>query len=70
MKESIGMTAGRIWERLRADGELNITQLPKILNENSALVYQALGWLAREDKVVYRTMGSKILVSLSESERS
>lgn len=70
MKENIGMTAGRIWERLRADGELNLSQLPKILNENSALVYQALGWLAREDKIEYRTMGSKILVSLSESERT
>ena len=70
MKEDIGITAGRIWERLRADGELNLTQFPKILNENSALVYQALGWLAREDKIEYRTMGSKILVSLSESERT
>jgi len=70
MKENIGMTAGRIWERLRTDGELNLSQLPKILNENSVLVYQALGWLAREDKIEYRTMGSKILVSLSESERT
>ena len=70
MKENIGITAGRIWERLRTDGELNLSQLPKILNENSALVYQALGWLAREDKIEYRTMGSKILVSLSESERT
>ena len=70
MKENIGMTAGRIWERLRTDGELNLSQLPKILNENSVLVYQALGWLAREDKIEYRTMGSKVLVSLSESERS
>ena len=68
MKEQIGMTAGRIWERLRTDGELNLSQLPKILNENSALVYQALGWLAREDKIEYRTMGSKTLISLSKTE--
>ena len=69
MKERIGETAGRIWERLRADGELPLDKLPKVLDEKSVLVYQALGWLAREDKVVYRTAGNKVFVSLCEAER-
>ena len=69
MKERIGETAGRIWERLSADGELPLDKLPKVLDEKSVLVYQALGWLAREDKVVYRTAGNKVFVSLCEAER-
>ena len=33
------------------------------------IVYQALGWLAREDKINYHTQKRKIFVSLSHEER-
>lgn len=69
MKETIGETAGRIWQALRDKEAVGISQLPKVLKEKDVIVYQALGWLAREGKVKYETRGKKTLVSLSESER-
>ena len=69
MIEKIGETAGEIWRILKEREEVNISQLPRLLNEKSAVVYQAVGWLARENKIEYRTVGTKTLVSLTESER-
>ena len=70
MKDKIGETAGAIWKILKKQEEVNVTQLPKLLNEKSALVYQGLGWLAREDKVEYRSEASKTFVSLAETEKA
>jgi hypothetical protein len=69
MKEKIGWTAGKVWETLRSNGEMNISQLPKKMKEKSVVVQQALGWLAREDKINYHIKGSKIYVSLTENEK-
>jgi hypothetical protein len=69
MKDKIGETAGNVWKILKKEGEVNVTQLPKLLNEKSALVYQGLGWLAREDKVAYQIKQAKTFVSLAEAEK-
>lgn len=69
MKDEIGETAGKIWEILKKRGEVNVTQLPRLLNEKSAITYQGLGWLAREGKVEYQTKTGKTLVFLTKSER-
>jgi hypothetical protein len=69
MKEVIGETAGRIWEVLREKEKVNVTQLPKTLKEKTLIVYQALGWLARENKIDYHKKGDKIFVSLSGSDK-
>ena len=68
MIEQVGITAGRIWDALQKDEQLTITQLPKILKEKDSLVYQGLGWLAREGKIQYRQDGNRILVSLAGQE--
>ena len=68
MKAKIGELSGKIWSTLRNKKEVNVSQLPKILNEKPVLVYQALGWLAREDKIDYHVKGAKILVSLVEGK--
>lgn len=47
----------------RAD-ELNILRLAEALGERSILTYQALGWLAREGRVRYTQMGTRVFVSL------
>jgi len=66
MREKIGITAGKLWETLRENKEVNVSQLPKVLKDKPVVVYQALGWLAREDKINYRTEGAKIYVSLCD----
>jgi len=70
MKEKIGKTAGMIWKTLKSKEEVNVLQLPRILKEKSDIVYQALGWLAREDKINYSTKNKKNFVSLTDSEKS
>jgi Mn-dependent DtxR family transcriptional regulator len=69
MIEKIGETAGKVWRIIKEKEEVNISQLPRLLNEKSAIVYQAVGWLARENKIEYKTVGARTLVSLTESER-
>jgi hypothetical protein len=69
MKDKIGETAGGIWKVLKKKGEINVAQLPRLLNEKSAIVYQGLGWLAREDKIMYQTREAKTFVSLSDAEK-
>lgn len=64
MKEKIGLLAGKVWQILAKNGETSLPQLPKMLKEKEASVYQALGWLAREDKVNYRTEGTRTFVSV------
>ena len=68
MKEKVIQTAGKIWWYLGEKGQTQIAALPKSLNEDSTIVFQALGWLAREDKITYSENNKKSMVSLIESE--
>jgi len=66
MKDEIGTSAGKIWHLLREKDNVALSQLPKLLKESEALTYQALGWLAREGKLKYRTEGRNTFVSLAK----
>lgn len=70
MKEQIGNTAGNIWQALKEQEEINIAQLSRKLKEKTIITYQALGWLAREDKIKYVTKGSKTFIALNDQERN
>jgi Mn-dependent DtxR family transcriptional regulator len=70
MKDIIAQTAGKIWNLLGQKNEISLAQLPRILKVKSEVAYQALGWLAREDKIVYTTRGGRTLISLTPSELS
>lgn len=69
LKEKLGLTAGRVWKLLHDKGEISIAQLARLLRERIDNVYLALGWLAREDKVEFRTKANRAYVSLVEAER-
>lgn len=47
----IGETAGAVWTILDENGPLSMTQLVKKVGQPRDTVMQALGWLAREDKL-------------------
>jgi hypothetical protein len=70
MIKEISNTAGKVWETLGKKGEVSIAQLPRTLKEKSTIVYQSLGWLARENKVEYRSKGGKTMVSLTGVENN
>jgi winged helix-turn-helix protein DUF2582 len=52
MHEEIGKVAGEIWHALNSKGELSLTQLKKDVKGKTPLFDWAVGWLAREDKIV------------------
>ena len=64
MKKEIISAAGKIWKLLSERGDLNIESLPRLLKIKSVIVYQAIGWLAREDKVKYAKKGDKQFLKL------
>jgi predicted transcriptional regulator len=47
----IGETAGEVWKTLTDEGPMSLTKLVKALGRPRDTVMQALGWLAREDKI-------------------
>jgi len=71
MQEKIGKAAGQIWQYLsKNSAPVNISDLPKKVNMTSQITYQALGWLAREGKIVYQEQGRQVMVCLAPSQCS
>lgn len=50
--EQFGRNAGRLWEMLNACGPLSEAQLMEFTSLRSYEFYVAVGWLARENKIV------------------
>lgn len=50
--EVIGTNAGSVWNALNEAGALGVKQIKKMTKLKDKEVYAALGWLAREGKVV------------------
>ena len=69
MKTRIGEMAGRVWKTLGEKEEVAVLKLPQILREKGEIVFQALGWLAREGKIDFHKKEGKTFVSLSHQER-
>jgi hypothetical protein len=60
----IGETAGAVWEVLSENGPLTMAKLVKAVGGPRDVVMQALGWLAREDKIWIEEDGRRRVVSL------
>ncbi len=68
MKDKVIETAGKAWRYLGQNGQTNVSQLPKVLKEKDEVVLQALGWLAREDKIDYAVKNRRTFVALVDQE--
>jgi hypothetical protein len=68
MKDKVIETAGKTWRFLGQNGQTSVSQLSKVLKEKDEVVLQALGWLAREDKIDYTIKNRRTFVSLVEHE--
>ena len=65
MQSTVGKAAGKIWKTLHEQGELSVSRVPTAVREKPVVAYQALGWLARENKIKYNAKGKGTYVSLS-----
>ena len=63
----IGDTAGMVWNYLEQNGPMSVTGLAQELGEPRDLVMQAIGWLAREEKVEITEAGRTKTISLRSS---
>ncbi len=59
-----GVDAGIVWEALNEDGPSIIGDIVKATGLRRELVYGALGWLAREDKISVERRGRAMVFSL------
>ncbi len=69
MKEKVGVAAGAIWRVLHENDKVELSALPKLVKQNETMAFQAVGWLAREDKIQYHTEGRTTFVALVPQER-
>ena len=68
MHEEIGTTAGVIWQALNANGELSLPGLKQQVDANAPVFDWALGWLAREGKIVISRHQRSYRVRLTEAQ--
>jgi len=68
MQEEIGTTAGAIWQALNQKGELSLPVLKKHVDAKSPVFEWAIGWLAREDKLVITRHQKSYRVRLSDAQ--
>lgn len=59
-----GVDAGIVWEALNENGPSKIGDIVKATGLRRELVYGALGWLAREDKISVERRGRAMVFSL------
>ena len=65
--ESIfGTKAGIVWEALNKIGPSTIGDIVEATSLRRELVYGALGWLGREDKISVERRGKAIVFSLRQ----
>jgi predicted transcriptional regulator len=60
----IGESAGMVWKALADNGAMTMAQLVKNVGQPRDTVMQALGWLAREDKIQIEEDGRSRVISL------
>ena len=66
--ETIGLNAGAVWNALNAADAMGVKQLKKVTKLKDKELYAALGWLAREDKLLIAEDedGKNLIVSLAQ----
>lgn len=66
MINAIGETAGKVWHFLDEAGEANLNQIKKGVKADPNLILQAIGWLAREDKLIIEKKGRFVTYALKK----
>jgi hypothetical protein len=60
----IGETAGMVWEVLEKHGPQSFAALMEEVNAPQSLFFMAIGWLSRENKLLFAADGGDYIVSL------
>jgi DNA-binding transcriptional regulator GbsR (MarR family) len=63
---TIGEAAGEIWQILRDEGPLSLSAIVSKTKLSQNTVYMSIGWLAREDKLVFNQSKRGMSISLKK----
>ncbi len=64
MQKIIGDAAGKVWEYLEKNGPTSTTKLAVECGLDIKVVQRAIGWLAREDKLISTMKSRSEMISL------
>ncbi len=64
MSDTIGVTAGKIWEYLDKNGASSVSKVTKETGVSRNDIQRAIGWLAKEGKLDFVMEGRTELLSL------
>jgi hypothetical protein len=68
LKAEIGKTAGLLWKQLAKNGKSSLSDLRTKTKANPEMLNQAVGWLARENKIYINHDSKNTYVWLTEEE--
>ncbi|RLG38000.1 winged helix-turn-helix domain-containing protein [Candidatus Alkanophaga liquidiphilum] len=66
LKDKIGFVAGDIWHLLKEKGELTLSKVVENIEAPQSVVYMGVGWLAREDKLIFKKKARGYSIRLKE----
>ncbi len=67
MQDKIGQTAGLIWNYLNGKSEPeSLIKIKTALSIPNSIIHLALGWLAREDKIIITEKSNTLYVALKK----
>ncbi len=64
MIDVIGEAAGKVWQFLDDNGPASVTKIATETGVNKNDLQRAIGWLAKEDKLVFELKGRTETLSL------
>jgi len=66
MFHAIGQTAGEIWKLLKEEGPMSPAAIVRRTKQPQTMVNMGIGWLAREDKLVFTQTKQGMSLSLKK----
>ena len=68
MQDKIGTVAGVIWNALNTKGALSLAELKREVDEKTPLFDWAIGWLAREDRILITPEKRSFRIQLKDTQ--
>jgi hypothetical protein len=66
MFHTIGEAAGEIWRILKDEDNLSISAVVRRVQQPQPVAYMGIGWLAREDKLVFTKTKRGMSISIKK----
>jgi len=66
--QRIGEVAGMVWHTLKSEKKISTAKLSRTVDAPRDLVMQAIGWLAREEKVSIEETSRGKIISLRKAD--